>query len=89
MGGCIISSQLQTAPTPVVGYRFIFDDNTAQAASAVTLNVDREVLLALGEGLKLHNPYCMNLRQLGVEIMGQPESSNQRRNLIPTMSNRP
>ena len=68
---------------------FIFDDNTAQAASAATLNVDREVLLALGEGLKLHNPYCMNLRQLGVEIMGQPESSNQRRNLIPTMSNRP
>jgi hypothetical protein len=46
---------------------FIFDDDSAQAGSAAAHNVDQSILCTLGEGLKLHNPYCINLWQLGVE----------------------
>ena len=68
---------------------FIFDDDTAQAGSASAHNVDQLILCTLGEGLKLHNPYCINLRQLGLEARERRINSRELRNIIPTMQNQP
>jgi hypothetical protein len=68
---------------------FIFDDDTAQAGSVMSHNVDQSILCTLREGLKLHNPYCINLRQLGLEARERQINSNQQRNIVPTMKNQP
>ena len=68
---------------------FIFDDDTAQAGSASAHNVDQLILCTLGEEPKLHNPYCINLRQLGLEARERRINSREQRNIIPTMQNQP
>ena len=46
---------------------FIFDDIASMASSADHVNVDPEILTKICEGLRNKNPYCIDLRFLGVE----------------------
>jgi len=48
---------------------FIIDDIASLAGSADAQNVDPEILKKICEGLKNENPYCADLRFIGVEAV--------------------
>jgi len=52
---------------------FIFDDIAPLAGSADAQNVDPEILKEICEGLKNENPYCADLRFIGVEARARAE----------------
>jgi len=52
---------------------FIFDDLASLAGSADAQNVDPLILSDICEGLKNENPYCTDLRFLGVEARARAE----------------
>jgi len=53
---------------------FIFDDIIASlAGSADAQNVDPEILKEMCKGLKNENPYCADLRFIGVEARARAE----------------
>ena len=54
---------------------FIFDEIASMAASADRLNVDPEILTCICEGLRRENPYCIDLRFLGVEARQRAEGN--------------
>ena len=54
---------------------FIFDEIASMAASADRLNVDPEILTCICEGLRRENPYCIDLRFLGVESRQRAEGN--------------
>ncbi len=55
---------------------FIFDDIASLAGSADAQNVDPLILSDICEGLKNENPYCADLRFLGVEVRACVEGIN-------------
>ncbi len=73
----IASSTLQNCS---ISY-FIFDDIASLARSADTQNVDPVILLNICKGLRNENPYCVDLRFLGVEARQRAESIN----VVPRM----
>jgi hypothetical protein len=75
----IASSTLQNCG---VSY-FIFDDIASLAGSADTRNVDPVILSNIWEGLRNENPYCTDLRFLGVEARQRAEGIN----VVPRMVN--
>jgi len=52
---------------------FIFDDIASLAGSADAQNVDPKILKEICEGLKNENPYCADLRFIGVEARARAE----------------
>ncbi len=60
---------------------FIFDDIASLAGSADAQNVDPEILKEICEGLKNENPYCADLRFIGVEARAHAEGIT----IIPRM----
>jgi hypothetical protein len=52
---------------------FIFDDIASLAGSADAQNVDPLILSDICKGLKNENPYCTDLRFLGVEARARAE----------------
>ncbi len=52
---------------------FIFDDIASLAGSADAQNVDPKILKEICNGLKDENPYCADLRFLGVEARARAE----------------
>ena len=54
---------------------FIFDDIASMAGSADRVNVDPEILTNICEGLRNENPYCIELRFLGVEARQRAEGN--------------
>jgi hypothetical protein len=54
---------------------FIFDEIASMAASAERQNVDPEILTCICEGLRRENPYCIDLRFLGVEARQRAEGN--------------
>ena len=52
---------------------FIFDDIASLAGSADAQNVDPDILKEICNGLKDENPYCADLRFLGVEARARAE----------------
>ncbi len=83
MNGCvhhsmrIASSTLQNCG---ISY-FIFDDIASLAVSAHTQNVDSVILSNICKGLRNENPYCVDLRFLGVEARQRAEGIN----VVPRM----
>ncbi len=76
-----------TDPSCGLSY-FIFDDVAAQTTSATSQNVNPSILTTLGEGLKRNNPYCRDLRYLGMEARvraHRTELGTSMVNLIPSM----
>jgi hypothetical protein len=73
----IASSTLQNCS---ISY-FIFDDIASLAGSAGTQNVDSVILSNICEGLRNGNPYCVDLRFLGVEARQHAEGIN----VVPRM----
>ncbi len=68
----IASSTLQNCG---ISY-FIFDDIASLAGAADTRNVDPVILSNICEGLRNENPYCVDLRFLGVEARQRAEGIN-------------
>ncbi len=68
----IASSTLQNCS---ISY-FMFDDIVSLAGSADARNVDPVILLNIWEGLRNENPYCIDLRFLGVEARQRAEGIN-------------
>jgi hypothetical protein len=68
----IASSTLQNCS---ISY-FIFDGIVSLAGSADTLNVDSVILSNICEGLRNENPYCVDLRFLGIEARQRAEGIN-------------
>jgi hypothetical protein len=60
---------------------FIFDGIASLAGSADAQNVDPEILKEICEGLKNENPYCADLRFIGVEARARAEGIT----IIPRM----
>ncbi len=60
---------------------FLFDDIASLAASADVQNVDPLILSDICQGLRNENPYCTDLRFLGVEARARAEGIN----VIPRM----
>ncbi len=58
---------------------FIFDISASHALSPESRNVNKQTLNDIAEGLKRKNPYCMELRQLGLgvfyKVFYQPAST--------------
>ena len=52
---------------------FIFDDIASLAGSADARNVDPDILKDICNGLKDENPYCTDLRFIGVEARARAE----------------
>ena len=52
---------------------FVFDDIASLAGSADARNVDPDILKEICNGLKNENPYCADLRFLGVEARARAE----------------
>ncbi len=63
---------------------FIFDDIASLAGSADTQNVDPVILSNICKGLRNENPYCVDLRFLGVEARQRAEGTN----VVPRMVHR-
>jgi hypothetical protein len=45
---------------------FVFDSLASRASLSESGNVDEELLNDIGKGLKIENPYCKDLQQLGI-----------------------
>ncbi len=60
---------------------FIFDDIASLAGSADTQNVDPVILSNICKGLRNKNPYCVDLRFLGVKTWQHAEGIN----VVPRM----
>jgi hypothetical protein len=64
---------------------FVFDDIASLAGSADARDVDPQILLDICKGLKVENPYCIELRFLGVEARERAEGIV----VVPRMTNQP
>jgi hypothetical protein len=77
MNGCVhhyMRSASNTSQNCGLSY-FIFDDIASMAYSADCLNVDPEILTNICESLRNENPYCIELRFLGVEAQQRAEGN--------------
>jgi hypothetical protein len=83
MKGCVhhyMRIALSTLQACGISY-FIFDDIVSLAGYTDTRNIDPVILSNICKGLRNENPYCVDLRFLGVEVQQRAEGIN----VVPRM----
>ncbi len=78
MNGCVhhyMRIASSTSQNCGISY-FIFDDIASLAGSADTQNVDPVILSNICKGFRNENPYCIDLRFLGIEARQRAEGIN-------------